>query len=80
MKVTAYVLISVSVGKAREVYHELQNLREISQLNAISGPYDIIVRIDAFEYTVIGTLVLDKIQAIPGVEDTITCHVIPLDA
>ncbi|MCX6640950.1 MAG: Lrp/AsnC ligand binding domain-containing protein [bacterium] len=79
MKVIAFVLISVSVGKAREVYRALQDMREVAQVNAISGPYDIIVRIEAFDFASIGALVLDKIQAIPGIEDTITCQVIPME-
>jgi len=79
MKACAYILISVSVGKARQVFESLGKLPEVKQVDAISGPYDIIVRIEAFDFSVIGALVLDKIQAIEGVVDTITCHVIPME-
>ena len=79
MKACAYVLISVAVGKARQVYEMLNDIPEITQLDAISGPYDIIARIEALDFSVVGALVLDKIQVIDGVVDTITCHVISME-
>jgi len=79
MKACAYILISVSVGKARQVHQKLADIEEITQLDAVSGPYDIIARIEAFDFSVIGAVVLDKIQAIEGVVDTITCHVISME-
>ncbi len=80
MKAQAYILISVSVGKARFVHEKLLNIPDISKVDAISGPYDIIVYLEAFDFSNIGSIVLDKIQAIDGVVDTITCHVVPLEA
>jgi len=79
MKAQAYVLISVAVGHARKVYQELQKISEIKFADAISGPFDIIVRIEAFDLSLIGRLVIDKIQSIEGVADTITCHIISME-
>ena len=79
MKAIAYVLISVSVGKARQVYQKLSDINEITQVNAVSGPYDIVARVEAFDFSIVGKVVLDKIQSIEGVEDTITCHVISME-
>jgi DNA-binding Lrp family transcriptional regulator len=78
MKMSAYILISVSVGKARQVYEKLSAIPEMARVDAISGPYDIIVRVEADDFGVVGAMVLDKVQTIPGVVDTITCQVIPL--
>lgn len=80
MKAQAYVLISVSVGKARYVLEKLMDIPEITKVDAISGPYDIVANLEAFDFAAIGSIVLDKIQAIDGVVDTITCHVVPLEA
>lgn len=79
MKACAYILISVSVGKARQVFESLNGIEEITQADAVSGPYDIIARIEAFDFNAIGKLILDKIQTIDGVVDTITCHVISME-
>lgn len=80
MKAQAYVLISVSVGKARYALEKLLDITEITKVDAVSGPYDIIANVEAFDFAVIGSVVLDKIQAIEGVVDTITCHIVPLEA
>ncbi|MFH1734995.1 MAG: Lrp/AsnC ligand binding domain-containing protein [bacterium] len=79
MKAQAYVLVSVAVGFARKVYEELHKIPEIKQADAISGPFDIIVRIEAFDLSLIGRLVIDSIQSIEGVADTITCHIISME-
>ncbi len=76
MTATAYVLISVSVGKARQVYEKLLKIPGVQNVDAISGPYDIIATLQGGDFNQIGTLVLDKVQAIEGVVDTITCNVI----
>ncbi|TKJ40103.1 AsnC family transcriptional regulator [candidate division LCP-89 bacterium B3_LCP] len=79
MKAQAHILISVTVGKARQVYEKMRDIPEITSVDAISGPYDIIAKVEAYDFSIIGTVVLDKIQAIEGVVDTITCHVVPLE-
>jgi DNA-binding Lrp family transcriptional regulator len=76
MTATAYVLISVSVGKARSVYEKMLKIPGVQHVDAISGPYDLIATVQGGDFNQIGTLVLDKIQAIEGVMDTITCNVI----
>jgi len=80
MTATAYVLISVSVGKARQVFEKLQKVHGVQHVDAISGPYDMIATVQAGDFNQIGTLVLDKIQVIEGVTDTITCNVIHFEA
>ncbi len=79
MKAQAYVLVSVNVGAARDVYQELHDIPEVAEVNAVSGPYDIIIRIDTFDSNAIGALVMDKIQRIAGISHTITCHVISME-
>ena len=76
MTATAYILISVAVGKARSVYERLSKLPGVQHVDAISGPYDLIAIMQGSDFNQIGTQVLDKVQAIDGVLDTITCNVI----
>ncbi len=79
MSATAYVLISVSVGKARQVYEKLLKIPGMQHVDAISGPYDIIATVQESDFNAIGRLVLDRIQGIEGVVDTITCNVISFE-
>jgi DNA-binding Lrp family transcriptional regulator len=76
MTASAYILISVAVGKARIVYERLAKMPGVQHVDAISGPYDLIAIIQGSDFNQIGTQVLDKVQAIDGVLDTITCNVI----
>jgi len=80
MIATAYVLVSVETGKAREVYDELSNLEGVQKLDAVSGPYDLVATIQGADFNAIGTLVLDRIQAIKGIIDTITLNVLKFEA
>jgi len=72
----AYILITVQAGKARDVYEELSKIKEITHVDAIAGPFDIIALVKAPDFNAIGRLVIEKIQNIPGVERTLTCNII----
>jgi DNA-binding Lrp family transcriptional regulator len=76
---TAYILINVESGKARKVYDQLQKLSNITHINAVTGPYDLIVTVQGSDFNTLGRLVLDKIQSIVGVEKTLTCNVIEFE-
>lgn len=45
MRATAYVLITAITGKAREVMDQISELREVSHVDAVLGPYDLIVTV-----------------------------------
>ena len=79
MVATAYVLISVEAGKAREVYDELSKIDGVQHLDAVSGPYDIVATIQGADSNAIGIIVLDRIQAIKGITDTITLNVLKFE-
>jgi len=79
MRATAYVLINISAGSAKEVYSKLQKLPFVQKVDAVSGPYDIITMVDGPTFNDIGKMVIEKIQPIPGITNTITCNVIFLE-
>ena len=78
MRATAYVLICVKVGKAKDVFRELQKLDNLYQVDAVMGPYDIIVTLQDSDFASIGATVIDKIQLINGVTKTVTCNVVSM--
>ena len=79
MRATAYVLISIAAGAARAVYGTLTKMDPVKKVDAVSGPYDMIAIVDGPTFNDIGRFVLEEIQAIPGIVDTITCNVIFLE-
>jgi len=73
----AYVLIEVESGKVEDVFHHLQNIKEAEHVDALLGPFDLIVFLEAEPYN-IGSIVLNSIQSIEGVKKTTTCNVIKI--
>jgi DNA-binding Lrp family transcriptional regulator len=69
----AFVLIETDVGKAREVTAALKKLRGVKSVDTVTGPYDIIVIIEAEGLNDIGDLVTGKIHPIAGISRTVTC-------
>jgi DNA-binding Lrp family transcriptional regulator len=79
MRAKAFVLISLAPGVAQAVYSRLTKLKLVEEVQAVSGPYDMIAVVDGPTFNDIGKFVIKKIQTIPGVQDTITCNVIFLE-
>ena len=42
MVATAFVLVNVEMGRARDVYRKMQDIGNIQNLDGIAGPYDIV--------------------------------------
>ncbi len=75
----AYVLISVKPGTARDVYFKLQKQSSIQQVDAVTGPYDLIAIVQGSDLNAIGNIVIDKILKIEGISNSMTCNVIQLE-
>lgn len=67
-----FVLISVSPMKEGEVFDKLSSIDEIKEIYPLFGEYDILAKIEARDFDAIGSIVLKRIRAIPGVIDTKT--------
>ena len=73
MAAKAFVLIETGVGKTKEVVATLGHLEGVKSVDAVTGPYDIIVIIEAENLNEIGELVTGKIHPINGISRTVTC-------
>ncbi len=73
MLAKAYLLIEAAVGKTREVADILHSLNGISNVDVVTGPYDIIATIEADDMAIVGGIVTEKIHTIEGVVRTVTC-------
>lgn len=70
--VTAVVLIKVETFKEKQVFSELQGIKEIKDAHQILGLYDIYLKIVCDTYEELSTIVLERIRNIPGVLDSRT--------
>ena len=78
MTVHAYVLIQTDIGKAAHVADELDDIEGVDLSEAVTGPYDVIVRVEAPSMNDLGRMVVRDIQQIEGITRTITCPIVRL--
>lgn len=76
--VSAYVLILTEVGKAADVADEVRAIDGVESAEDVTGPYDVIVRASAANVDELGRMVVARIQAIGGIDRTLTCPIVRL--
>jgi DNA-binding Lrp family transcriptional regulator len=76
--VTAYILIQTEVGKAAQVAKDIIDITGVQEAQAVTGPYDVIVRAEAQNIDELGQLVVARVQAVNGITRTLTCPVVHL--
>lgn len=76
MATKAFVLIETVVGKTKEALAALRQLEGVKSADTVTGPYDIIIIIEAENLNEIGDLVTAKIGPVAGISRTVTCLVI----
>ena len=76
--VQAYILIQTEVGKARDVATAIQGLSGVVRVDAVTGPYDVVVLTEARSIDELGQLIVSKVQLVPGITRTVTCSVVHL--
>jgi DNA-binding Lrp family transcriptional regulator len=73
---SAYVLVQTEVGKVAHVAQALNDLDGVELAEDITGPYDVIARIQAPGLDQLGRLVVFRIHVVDGVTRTLTCTVL----
>jgi len=69
----AYILITADMGKVMDVLSALKTMQEVKSAHATIGPYDIIAFIEFSGPEALKSLLIDKVQRIPGISRTLTC-------
>ncbi len=64
--------MSTVPGKEHEVYNKISKIKYVVEIHPLFGEYDLIVKIDAEDFTELGKIVIDQIRTIEGVIDTKT--------
>lgn len=76
--VQAYILIQTEVGKAASVAEAIGGITGVAMAEDVTGPYDVIARVEAENVDELGRLVIAKLQEVPGITRTLTCTVVKL--
>ncbi len=71
-----YVLLEAQAGKTEEALNKIRQIKGVKEVDLVTGPYDLIINIEADDLKQLGQIVSDEIQVIGGVTKTITCVVI----
>lgn len=82
MAIRGYVLVETEVGSAKSVGESLAHLdhqdAHVIAVDTVTGPYDVIVQLEAGDLDSLGRCITDGIQAIIGVKRTTTCLAVRL--
>jgi DNA-binding Lrp family transcriptional regulator len=76
--VSAYILILTEVGKAAQVATSVAEISGVEAAEDVTGPYDVIVRAKASDIDELGRMIVARVQAVDGVDRTVTCTVVHL--
>jgi len=76
MATNAYVLIEALPGKALELSGMIAGVEGVKTVHTVTGPYDVIVYVEAPNLKTLGGLIVKKIQATNRVAKTLTCIVV----
>jgi len=74
--VQAYVLVTAAIGRVRQVAKELERLAGVKSVHVVTGPYDIVVFVEAKDLAKLTNTVVEGIHKIKGVVDTNTAIVV----
>jgi DNA-binding Lrp family transcriptional regulator len=76
--VQAYILIQTEVGRARDVAAAIAGVNGIVRVDAVTGPYDVIVLAESTNVDDLGKMIVSAVQLVPGITRTLTCSVVRL--
>lgn len=78
MGVQAYVLIQTNVGRSTAVAKEISNIPGVVSAADATGPYDVIVKLEAVDMDALGQMIVTRLQLVDGVTRTLTCPIVRL--
>ena len=76
--VQAYILIQTEVGRARDVAGAIADIPGVVRVDAVTGPYDVVVLTEAHNVDELGKMIVSRVQLVPGITRTLTCSVVRL--
>ena len=74
--VQAYILIQTDVGQAGSVAQAIAEIPGVGQADDVTGPYDVVARVEADNVDELGRMVIAQVQGLHGITRTLTCPVV----
>jgi len=71
--VRAYILIEMVAGHSRNLVNALRKRPAVKSVDRVTGPYDVIVVLEAPDINKISDIVSEEIHSLQGVVRTLTC-------
>ncbi len=69
---TLYLLVVTEVGQLDAVLHRLRAIPADQEVEAVTGPFDLIVKVEAPHINAALDTVVHKIRKVPGIKSTET--------
>ena len=69
---TLYLLVETEVGRLEEVARRVRAVPHVVEVQGVTGPFDLIVKIEAPHITEALDVVLTRIRRVPGIKSTET--------
>ena len=69
---TLYLLVETEVGRLEDVVRHIRAIPSVTDVQAVTGPFDVIVKIQAAHIHTALDIVIHKIRKIAGIKSTET--------
>ena len=69
---TLYLLVETEVGRLDEVLKRLKGVPGVTEVEAVTGPFDLIVKVQAAHINAALDTVVHRIRKVPGIKSTET--------
>ncbi len=77
MSIRGYVLVETEVGRTQAVGNAVRSIQSdhatVLAVDTVTGPFDVIVQLEADDLDLLGKCITDEIQQIEGIQRTTTC-------
>lgn len=70
--VSAYIMVKVIAGKDKEVFTQVQKLKQIKEASVTYGAYDLILRVEFQRIEDVDEFLFNVVRRIPGVSETVS--------
>ena len=78
--VAAYILIEAQPGALTEAAKRISEIEGLRSIDPVTGPYDAIAYAEASTPDELGRMVVTELQKVTGIQRTLTCLVVDLEA
>lgn len=78
MAISAFVMIDVAGDHTKSAFKTITRIPGVKAVDAVTGPYDLVVQIEADTLELLNELVLSRIRGVDGVTKTTTAIVLNL--